>query len=686
MASTLAPPSRPAPPPISGATRDLVCREIVLDTENCVKACSGRDDKFETQDLQLRGDPYWAGQSPRWQGGSEYEEPVTREHHTDQLATLMQAYRTDQIWTAGATAEQDEQAAADYEAFLNGLIPQYDLVEGPIYDLGYNSRRHGVGYLWCGWAEATEDEFETQYRDPAGNVVPEDALEEGVKYERIEVSHPEVRSHGLDLRVCNTADVYFSPPNAPIDKATRIAERVYLTAHDLLDGIEAFNYDEEVVAKILDGGSQGAGHSSQRKEKDEQDGITPSEGMEGFYECFLVVGRPPVMWEGGKSTLTAEERTRDYLWMFERSTGECFRFDPLPYKTRPYIRFGFLDEPGREIGDGVCSLLSGLQVEGSIAGRFRLDVRDLAMSPALMVPAELYDLFKRFPNYPGALWPLPAGTNPAMVQPLKYDAQGFLAAMQDSQDFRLRSAQMFSTQARGSVTHKERTAEEVGNAAAGADAKTDLFLGCFARGLKEFARVATSHYRQFMDRDGEEMMVGQKVLRITPDLLAKRFHVGVIGSSESSNPSLRMQRMETVYTLLLQSPILQMQLQRGDLTGAWALTSRLLRASGTVRDPQTIIGKEPAKPPSDTEVLEALLAAIQQYAASGDPNMGMLMQQVQGMMASRQPEPPGMTPIPWDQGQPSNPAMMGHGLPMLGMGEGPAAFGLPEMQMGGMAA
>jgi len=269
--------------------------------------------------------------------------------------------------------------------------------------------------------------------------------------------------------------------------------------------------------------------------------------------------------------------------------------------------------------------------------------------------------------------------------PLLGDKEGYQAGMQDSLFFEQRSAQMFSSQARGAVTNKERTAEEVGNAAAGADAKTDLLMTGTHIGQKNLARVMMSHYRQFMPEDGETAFIQNKVLRIKPQLLEKKFRISAAGNSETANPELQRRTAEALYTFVLQNPLMQQQMAQGDMTGVYEVSAQVLR-SLRQRDVQNILGPEPQPPPSAEMILEALVGAIQQYAQTGDENMVALFEQVQQLMASQVPQQPeGPTedetqPLPWEQ----------NGFGMMGAGMGGAeAYGLPPMemmQMNGMGA
>ncbi len=664
---------------LTASERDKLDPLVVEQTMDSVAASSDRNDKFDRWAMQLRGDPNWAGIQPRFKGkGSQYEDPITREHQMDVQSRLMQPLSADQWWYFNATQEEDQDDARVLEAWMNDKIYENDLNERHAYDLTYYVTRDSYAIMYCGWKQEYQQCYLTQYRDKnadTDDLIPtKDALEEDGDYETVEVPYDEATADGLDIRVCNTLDVYFWPPNAPsIEASTRIAERIWLSDHELLDGIEDYGYDEDAVHEILSAGSKGA--TGQRKENDERDGTGDSQQNAGDYECFLVIGRPPVCMDQGKPLLNDEKRRRDYVWLFEASTRKVFRFDLSPLKTRPYVKFTFLAEPGRMLGDGVCSLLQMNQLEGSIAGRFRIDVRDWAMSPGLMVPMEMYDDFKRFGRYPGAIYAVPQGVSPAAVVPLVGDKDGFSAGMQDSMFFQQRSAQLFSSQARGAVTNKERTAEEVGNSAAGADAKTDLFLVGIHIGQKDLARVIMSHERQFMSEDGVTAFVQNKVLRIKPELLEKKFRISASGNSETANPELQRRTAEALYQFVLSNPIIQMQVQRGDMSGLYEASTAVLR-SLRVRDVQNVLGPEPAKPPSAEMILEVVVAAIQQYAASGDENMGMLLQQVQQIMSSQVPPDAGgpteeeTESLPWEQ----------DGFGMMGAGmQGPESYGLPPM-------
>ena len=614
--------------------------QLWIELDESVRACEDRNQILFRWDAQLRSDPYWAGIKPRWRGGSDIESTLTREHHIGVVANITSVMRQEQWWVVNETAPGDEDDASDLEAWLNDKVAQYALSGKIAYDLAYNAGRHTYGILYCGWKEEYKTTFETVYvdQDTQEEVDPEGRIP-GRTYKEKELVHEEVANAGLDFSVPHGSDVYLMPANAQtVQRADRIAERMYFSANELWDGITDFGFDLDAVTKILAGGPAAGDGSTYKKESDDRDGIRPND--EGLYECFMIVGRQPFILEDGEPVLKEDERRRDYIWYIEKASGTVFKCTPSKYKRRPYVKFPFLGEPGRWMGDGVCSLVSGLHREDTISQRFRIDVRDLTMSPVRIVPSTMYEEYSRFSFYPGAVFPYePGSMGPDNVKSFDWDKSGFGAALQDSEDLQFRAARMFSAQARGTVSTQNgqpRTATEIQNAAQGADEKFDLILTNFHIGVEELADVIISHYQQF--QPDEEISVGSRVISMSPELLEKRFRIQAYGSSENANPQLRLMRAEKIFEFISQNPLVIQAMQAGDLTGIWAVSAKILRDLGW-RDPQTVLGMEPSKPPTPDMILQVILPMIMQFAQAGDPGAQQIMMALQQIAQQGQQQP-----------------------------------------------
>lgn len=629
-------------PGISDDLREELDAALLRQLDAAISACTDRNELFQTWDAQLRGDPYWAGIKPRWRGGSQVEDPITREHHLTVLANICQVLRQEEWWTVNATAPGDEQDASDLEAWLNDKVSEFNLSGIHGYDLAYNAARHTFGVLYCGWKQAYETTYATAYEDnETGERVDPEGRIPGHEYKEVEELGEEIAHEGLDLRVPHAADFYLFPSNAQnVEQAQFIAERMFMSAGELIDGITDFGYEEEGVTQILSSGPSTT-TDTVRREANDRDGVHSGDHREDdLYEVFMVIGRPPLLLEDGASPLKEEVRRRDYLWMVCPSQNCVFKCVPMPFRKRPYVLFPFLREPGRLMGDGVPSLLSPLQLEGTLALRFRIDTRDVAMNPTLLVPENDYDDLQRFKVYPGAMIPYKSNSGPGAIAPLKFDTQGFGAALTDSNDFRMRAAQLFSAQARGSITTNEKTAQQVAQEASGADEKFDLILINFHMGVNALGPLIISHYQQFGmsdNPDENQALVGNKVIQLSPEMLQKKFRINAHGTSENSNPELRLARAEALYQFVLQNPLVMQKVQQGDMTGIWSVSMQVARDMGQ-RDPQRLFGQEPQPPPSADMILQQLAAAIEQFAMQGDPAAAHLLQMLQQMQASQPPQ------------------------------------------------
>lgn len=623
--------------------REKLDQMLVTDLHLAVDSVEERNDLFFRWDAQLRGDPYWAGIKPRWRGGCDLEDPITREHHLMMVANMVQVLRSTPWYNVNCISPEDESDAGIMEAWINDLVPEYNLSGSVGYDLCYNAARHSYGVLYCGWRQAYQTNYRTVYVDKvSGETVEPEGRIPGNKYKLSSEVTEELEHEGLEFRVPHASDFGMFPSSVQnVKQALFTWERLTMTSSELLDGVEDEAYDEDEVKKLLKGAGGTDSTETYKEERDEADGLGYA-GDDTEYEMYMVIGRCPILYdEEGDPALKPDQRRRDYMWLVSLDTGIVVKMSPMPYRKRPYALFPFLPEPGRVIGDGVCSLLGPLQREATLATRFSVDVRDVAMSPMLLVPEDEYDSLNRFGMYPGGR--LPYGKNgPGSIVPLTFNTAGFGAALENNQEFRVRAAQLLSAQARGSTNEggNAKTAHQVSMEAAGADEKFDLILTCFSIGKTQLAEIIISHFQQFGGRDWDPQMAGTKVVQLSPEMLEKKFRVTSNGTSESANPQLQLQKAMELYQMVLGNPIIQQKAAQGDMTAIWTVSTQVARILYR-GDPKNIFGPEPQPPPSAEQILQTIAAAIQQFAQMGDPGAGQLLQMLQQLSQSQPGQGPG---------------------------------------------
>ncbi len=634
-------------PRFSLVQTEQICSAVLRSCVDSVDAAFQRDQDFLTWDRQAEGDPSWAGIPQRWAGSCYVEDPLTDEHIFETVAAIAYIQQQQDWWQCEAKGSEteDEQFAANIEAFLNDLVIETKLGSTHMYDLLENAARHSYGILAIEWEQTYTRDYTPVYRHKksAEVMMPDDpdVLHNPQNYRLIEEMSERVENEGIALRVPYSGDVYFDPPTAQsIKEAERIIERFSYTASDLLDGVEALGFDEDQVAALLRSGPCSTDTQTYAYERDEIEGISPLQ--RDTWEVYRVIGRPPPLIEDGYSTIKASDRDRDYQWMVCPAHQVCFKFAPSPYARRPYAKYPFRGRAGRMIGHSVCSMVAPMQQETTVALRFAVDFRDMFFSSPTLVPDEWADEWERWPSYPGAILPYP--TNPPMgpdvIKPLPVNPAGATFSMANAQDFRERASQLFSADARGPAMTQQRTATEAGQAAAGADEKLDLLLLNFHMGVEETAEVILSHYRQFAGSESIVRMIGAKSVEITPEALKKSYRIVAVGNSENASPMLRLHRNELLWQIAQGDPIIAQKVQQGDMTAIYAVLARLYRAVG-IRNPASILGKEPTPPPTPDLILQTVLAGMQQFAQAGDPGCQQLLMQVSEMMQSQ------------DQGQPA---------------------------------
>jgi hypothetical protein len=628
-------------PPFDRNARGSICEVVMRRALNTIEAQSNRDEDFLTWDRQAEGDPWWAGIPPRWEGGCDIEDPMTDEYVFETVSALAYIQGQQEWYQVEAIEDAEDQGAANIEAFLNNVVVETGLSGRHMYDLLENAARHSYGVLVVEWKQEYSKEYVPVYRHKrTKQIYPPDAIEviENPSDFRLieEISETPV-SEGITCRVPYTGDVYLDPPSAQSFKsAARIVEKFDYTAADLLAGIDAFGFDRDMVEVMISGGPTGAWQPSYASERNETEGVGEDEDV---WAVLMVTGQVPVLVDAGEVVTKASDLERDYQWMLCPVKNICFKFAPAPYKKRPYAKYPFRGRAGRMIGHSVCTMIAPLQQESTSAFRFRIDFRDLYMSSPLLVPDSWYEEFQRFEAFPGANLPYPtnppSGLGPGAIAPLPYKADGFTAAMQDGQDIRARASSLFSADARGPATTQQRTATEAGQAAAGADEKLDLLLLNFHFGVEDTAEIILSHYAQFGGNETISRIIGGKTVEISPEMLKKRYLIMATGNSMNASPVIQLQRSELLFKIAQADPILMQKFQAGDKTGMFAVMAKLYRAAG-VRNPETILGKEPVAPPNADYMLEAILMMAHQAAQQGDPFATFVLQKIQELAMSQQ--------------------------------------------------
>lgn len=623
-------------PEFTAAVRGEICAEVMERAQDAVGALRQRDSDFTTWDMQAERDPWWSGVQPRWQGGSFLEDPMTDEHLFETEGSICYIQRQSEWYQVSETKSGEAQEAADLEAFLNDLVVETKLNTKYLYDLVCMSGRHSYGVLHVGWEQKYEKQYTPMWRhkrsdrlvewnDPEVALHPED-------YKETEQINETVLNDGIVLRVPYTGDIYLDNPGAQsFQGAARVIERFMYTEDDLINGIEDYGFDEKRVKEIL-AADRSIVSDCFWTQYNDRDGVDAGKGI---YEVWMVTGTPPARVGESERELMADKRRRDYQWMLCPGMDICFKFSKSQYNRRGYVKYPFRGVPNRMVGHSVCNMLGALQRESSFSLRFGIDFRDLYMSSPMIMPDELYQAWDNFKSFPGAAFPIPREFTAAQIQPLPYNPAGFTASQAGHQMTLSRAGQYFSSDVRGPAEVANRSATEASQMASGADEKLDLLLMNFHMGVEDTADVILSHYAQFRGDEGDTRMIGQREVKISPEMLRKKFRISASGTSENASPHVKLSRAMALANFARQDPILQQKFVSGDKTGAYFVASHVYRALG-IRNPQAIIGREPIAPPNSEYILEAVMGVAQQLAQQGDPGAAAIMQMSQQLIEQGQ--------------------------------------------------
>lgn len=618
--------------------RDEVSRRFCRNVKDAVAGASVRDAILWELEDQLEGRLQPIGDN-RQQSGSRLNDPMSVEVHTQLMAMYNQVNRVDPPFQVIANDPKDEDNASAQEAWLAVKFSQYQM-DSVLYDLAYNTLRDHCGVLYVGWQQKMGVKREKRFRDrefPDMPSVGEDEQDPEREYDAELVQFQNVESQGCEFRTPDLCDVYLYPSNAQsIKHAVGICERMLLTEDQLVDGIDGNGYDEQEVNRLIRMGpthTVGPGGDI-RKNRDLYDGTSDSieTSADGFYECFLYFGRLPKLRDGdGVPTIPEHYLQDDVMCMICPDRQIVFQMDISPFGDRPYLAFHMIRRPGRFQGKGAMQLVQPLQDESNAFSQLLMDSANLELAPAMIVPAEHFDEYRKFSIYAGAIFPeWEVNTVRPLVWPTKIP--GGLEILEHLQT---RAQGVISSEGFGVLQNKVRKNEEIRNVLSAAEPKFDLFLAPWNAGKAELgARIVALHMQFEGSGMNDTIKYNGKQVEVTAGQMRGKYRYVPTGSSTTISKEMQLQ----IAQAKAQTQVAFFQLLANQATAMfapylWHGAREVLIALGE-REPEQWIGQEPQsqqQPQGVNPALQALQAAgvnpaviAQQLAASGGPQFGVV--------------------------------------------------------------
>ncbi len=657
--------------------KERVEKTLLDRVRHVVSVCADRDDLLRGYAEQADGLSQPLAVGP-WKNSCQLDDPITEEHRIALSAYLEAALRNEPYWLVEAQSPDDEEAAAKLEQGLTAKARQWKLRER-LWDVVWNATTYPFAILFASWRRDMAKRRYLAYVDPeTGQDVEEAEIDPGKTYRQ----EPRVQAvpvyDGPDLRAVNPTDFYVYPVDCDdLDRALCIIERQYLTAEDLMDGVRHRGYDRDRVLELLRHGPSWIASETLRQNENERDGTDDQSVENGYFECYRVVGRFPLLFGDDKELETPEHLLdEDFMWEMCPDADIVFRSGPYPYPIRTYVPFHILRKPGRLMGKCVPSILEPLQEEATANLRFIINCMNLISSPVLKVPEKW--LAKRAGWQAGPGMKLPYMQSADEIQVLQWDKGGIEVSKGTQADLRMRANELMSAQGTDNVQAQEPpTATQVTVVAQGAVNKRDLFLQTFQEGMERLGQVLTILWLQHMNPDGESLKSGNARIEVTPADLNRSFRFIAHANTDAANPQLRLQKTIAEIQQVRQSPLYARKVQAGDLSMEYHMMRRLLEEMGE-RDIEGWIGTEPGAV-DPFVVLHTLMAGLQQAAQKGDMAAEQLLQAAQQavqQMQSQQPAPsrPSATLPPLGGGPGSGVSVAPNPHDMMPVQVGPQGF------------
>lgn len=534
-------------------------------------------------DLLARVEP--PANATRWQNACDITDPLVLEQFMALFASVRTASSQRPFWTL-RTSDSDDDARVQRFAQWVERVTERDGLDEALYNRDYVALRDGMAVLFGAWDSYPQTTMAKAYRLPNGEITftpPDPELYDLAEVEELRAPKLTAERNGMRWQVLSKADFYTSPPNADgLEGCESAMHRLYVTATDLLQGVRDYDYDAAVVDRLLREGPTTAYPSNLKREAESDVAGVESDG---YYELFYEVCRLPVHLDDKGEIAATVRNNKDFWFQFIHCPArqEVLRWGYYRYPSLPYVPAWLLRTPGTMDGESVPTIAGPFQQEATANVRLFYDAANLVMAPMFKVKQSAIADFGYPQTYPGAA--LPYALDPDEIQPLLWNTQGLQIGLSTVEHPLSRARQALSGESLIRMDDKVRKATEVQASMQGSASKFSLFLDNLQRSMVGVLRLVVMFYEENGALPAEFAGLVEGDLDIT-----------VRANSQNANPAVRLANVQTVISLMRQSPLYLQRLQQGDTRPEYHLLLEALSAVGwdNIRG---VLGDEPPPPP-----------------------------------------------------------------------------------------
>lgn len=564
--------------------RDLWTLVEVELTNRCLSSVQGsqeRDEECLDFDDQINGRPIMRSR-PRWKGACDLADTTTKKLAIQVRANIEAALRRDKPIISRAVDPNQRSKERLQESWFAAKWQQFRIHDTVMSPAIANTCRDRTVPVFTGWKQELKQVRTIRYYIE-GDDMPYDEMPMTDLPVR---AQPElewqVRKDGFDFRVIDLANFYMYPATSvsPEEgKAIATFERRLLTEEQLLDGIDNNGWDEDTIMDIIAAGpSVGNNDTNFSENRNEWDGVSDI-GPDGFYECFLMFGKLPLLWDSNRKPQLPEYLHHDEViaWLNPKN-GKMFGLDFSPYPWRPYICYNILKNANNFLGDSVCSLVRQHYEEATADIRLTMDSRDIQLAPIVKCSQEWMANFQNFSVYPGCKIPFESSPDEWSIQVLP---QTYMGGIEVQRWHRGEMESIVGAQGYGELDPKQRKATEIQNVMNAIAVKHDLMLQTFQSSNSELAERMIQLWVHFKPGEVDLLFDGNDIQTVGSDDLSGEFMYIPNGSTRTATPEMKAQLAEVALNTVRSSAGFTLAVQHGYLEAEKTLLTEVLSALGS---------------------------------------------------------------------------------------------------------
>lgn len=609
----------------------------------CVEAHQRRnDDLIENYEQLMRISPS-SPLRPNRQN-CDLIDNIVFEHFLTLFSTVRAARSQRPYWLMEPLSPEDDESAQRVERGLTHRVSN-DGFDAALYDADWITLRDAVAPMFIGWSDRQRNRRSLRYRPSEAEegspeyetLITAEEKEAGVEYDEVPFVEPQTFRNGFDFEVYDRANWYMMEPEAKdIDDCLGCGPRKFWTAEKLVEGIQRYNLDEDVVHELLRLGptivNEQGDYQESKREVSGTEYVQKREQGIGYYELFFWFGKLPIWTKNGGLEVPDYLLNDEFMWIICPAYDKVLRFSYSPFNMRPFTLFRMLREPNGQGGESVPTITGAYQDEGTAILRAGIDSANIRTIPMIKRLASNDERFGTQTIQPGGTFLCERSLNE--MELMQYPGNAVQETLLWLTDTRSRAQRVMSAEGFGNLQPKQRRAAEINAAMAGVNLKQSLFVGNIQEsGMRRAAEICLSHIVQFGGSDPYAVFQrGIKTVEVQPDDWKKVYNIRPRGTAQDADPAARQQRSLAETQLVRSSPLYQQQIQTGDMRAEY----HLMRSAGFALNEnfniESYFGPEPPPPnylQITAQVFGAMFEQLSGLPGTAQQAAGMFMQSPQ---------------------------------------------------------